>query len=60
MSTKAPPVPRDNQSPKGTGDPKIEATDEEPKDELFSENADKRVQEANTRRNTTHQGNRRN
>ena len=57
MTSKAPPVPRENQSPKGTGDPKTSAANEQVKADLMSENADKRGQEANTRQNTTHQGN---
>lgn len=57
MATKAPPVPKENQSPKGTGDPKTSATEEKTKADLISENPDKRGQEANTRQNTTHSGN---
>jgi hypothetical protein len=57
MTAKAPPVPKENQSPKGTGDPKVSGTNEKAKADLMSENADKRGQEANTRQNTTHQGN---
>ena len=57
MTAKAPPVPQENQSPKGTGDPKTTATEEKSKTDLMSENADKRGQEANTKQNTTHQGN---
>jgi hypothetical protein len=57
MTAKTPPVPLENRSPKGTGDPKSAATQEKPEADLMSENADKRRQEANTRQNTTHQGN---
>jgi hypothetical protein len=57
MTSKAPPVPKENQSPKGTGDPKLSAKEEKNKADLMTENADKRGQEANTRQNTTHSGN---
>ena len=59
MTAKTPSVPSENQSPKGTGDRKISSTDEDMKPDLMSENADKRGQEANTKQNLTHQGNRR-
>ena len=59
MTGKTPPVPTENQSPKGTGDRKIASTEEDMKPDLMSENADKRGQEANTKQNLTHQGNRR-
>lgn len=54
MSSKMPPVPKANRSPKGPGDrPQAEAQD--PGD-TSKGNPDKVGQTANTRVNTTHQG----
>ena len=54
MSSKMPPVPEANRSPKGTGD-RTQAKDQGPGD-TSKANPDKIGQTANTRVNTTHQG----
>lgn len=56
MTTKLPPVPPENRSPKGTGDPKTPAPDETRHGEHRAADPDKQGQQGNTRVNTTHQG----
>jgi hypothetical protein len=54
--TKAPPVPPENRSPKGAGDPKSDQVNRDrPKPDDRS-NPQQRGQQANTAQNTTHQG----
>ena len=55
MSSKAPPVPEENRSPKGTGDPK-KGIDPKQQADMAAENPDKVGQQGNTKVNTTHQG----
>lgn len=55
MTGKAPPVPQENRSPKGTGsDPKAKSSDLPARPE--HENADEQGQSANTKQNTVGQG----
>jgi hypothetical protein len=54
--TKPPPVPPDNQSQKGTGDPKSGNAHEARKDRGHIENPREQGQPGNTAQNTTHQG----
>jgi hypothetical protein len=55
--TKGPPVPPQNRSSKGTGDPKSSAPQQKPpgRDDR-PDNPDQQGQQANTKQNTTHQG----
>ncbi|TIL47752.1 hypothetical protein [Mesorhizobium sp.] len=55
MSTKPPPVPAENQSPKGTGDNKSVPVDQT-QHSHSAPNPDKQGQQGNTKVNTTHQG----
>lgn len=57
MSTKPPPVPPENLSPKGAGDKKPVAADQEPNGQSTVPDPDKQGQQGNTKVNTTHQGN---
>ena len=57
MTSKPPPVPPANQSHKGPGDPKTPTVDQTPHDAKRDLNPDKQGQQANTKQNTTHQGN---
>jgi hypothetical protein len=54
--TKPPPVPPDNQSKKGTGDPKTGNAHELKKGRSHIENPREQGQAGNTAQNTTHQG----
>jgi hypothetical protein len=55
MSSRLPPVPDDNRSPKGTGSsPSPAANSKSPKDP--ADNPDKIGQQGNSKVNTTHQG----
>jgi hypothetical protein len=54
--TKPPPVPQDNQSHKGAGDPKSGNAHEAKKDRSRIENPKQQGQSGNTAQNTTHQG----
>ncbi|MER8424697.1 hypothetical protein [Mesorhizobium sp. M1403] len=55
MSTKPPPVPPKNLSPKGAGDKKSVAADQAPQSTV--PDPDKQGQQGNTKVNTTHQRN---
>ncbi|MER8500007.1 hypothetical protein NKH80_19170 [Mesorhizobium sp. M0904] len=57
MSTKPPPVPPENLSPKGAGDKKTVAADQAPHGQSTVPDPDKQGQQGNTKVNTTHQGN---
>jgi hypothetical protein len=54
--TRPPPVPQDNQSHKGTGDPKSGNAHEVGKGRGRVENPREQGQQGNTAQNTTHQG----
>jgi len=54
--TKSPPVPPDNQSHKGTGDPKSGNPHQVRKGRSHIDNPHEQGQPANTEQNTTHQG----
>jgi hypothetical protein len=54
--TKPPPVPPDNQSHKGTGDPKTGNAHQVQKGRDHIENTREQGQSGNTAQNTTHQG----
>ena len=54
--TKAPPVPKENQSQKGTGDPKSGNLHEAGSTKPHQINPDQQGQQAATKQNTTHQG----
>jgi hypothetical protein len=54
--TKPPPVPPDNQSHKGTGDPKTGNAYQVKKSRGHIENPREQGQPGNTAQNTTHQG----
>ncbi|MCK1743850.1 hypothetical protein IVA80_24175 [Bradyrhizobium sp. 139] len=56
MTSKMPPVPRANQSPKGTGDPKQASADELPHGQQPAQNPDQQGQQGNIKQNTTNQG----
>ncbi|WP_420959632.1 hypothetical protein [Brucella sp. IR073] len=54
MSSKIPPVPEENRSDKGPGEPgKVELEERQP---AKAANPDKQGQQANTKINATHQG----
>lgn len=57
MSTKPPPVPPQNLSPKGAGDKKPVAADQAPHGQSTVPDPDKQGEQGNTKVNTTHQGN---
>ncbi|MER9866438.1 hypothetical protein NKJ35_04390 [Mesorhizobium sp. M0136] len=57
MSTKPPPVPPENLSPKGAGDKKPVAADQAPHGQSTVPDPDKQGQQGNTKVNTIHQGN---
>lgn len=54
--TKPPPVPQDNQSHKGTGDPKSGNAHQVKKGRSHIENPEQQGQSGNTTQNTTNQG----
>jgi hypothetical protein len=56
VMTKAPPVPPENQSHKGTGDPKSGNPHQVHGGPGRTINPDQQGQQANTKQNTTHQG----
>jgi len=56
MTSKMPPVPRANQSPKGTGDHKQTPADQTPHGQQRAQNPDQQGQQGNIKQNTTNQG----
>lgn len=56
MTSKMPPVPHANQSPKGTGDTKQVPPDQAPHGQQRAQNPDQQGQQANIKQNTTNQG----
>ncbi|MBR0706860.1 hypothetical protein ACVIW2_002185 [Bradyrhizobium huanghuaihaiense] len=56
MSTRMPPVPPDNQSPKGTGDSKQTSAKQTPRGQQRTENPDQQGDQGNIKQNTTNQG----
>ncbi|CAL8971903.1 hypothetical protein GJ689_21310 [Rhodoplanes serenus] len=59
MTAKPPPVPPENQSPKGTGDPKTPSTDDAAHGhtaEVAGRNVDQQGRQGNSKINTTNQG----
>jgi hypothetical protein len=56
MTGKVPPVPRENRSPKGTGDARQAARDQTPHGEKRVQNPDQQGQQGNIKQNTTNQG----
>jgi hypothetical protein len=55
MTSKPPPIPKENVSPKGTGENEMPNLEPAP-DERKNQNLDKKGQRANTKQNTKHQG----
>jgi hypothetical protein len=55
MTGKMPPVPAENQSPKGTGDSK-QVSSTAPRDQQRAQNPDQQGQQGNIKQNTTNQG----
>lgn len=56
MSSKMPPVPEENRSPKGPGDDTVPAADEGRHGTRGAPNPDRQGQQGNSKVNTTHQG----
>jgi len=56
MASKAPPVPPENQSQKGTGDPKTIPLDQAPHGKQRVQNPEQQGQQGNIKQNTTNQG----
>ena len=56
MTSKAPPAPPANRSPKGTGDPKIPPRDVAPHGAQASQRQEQKGDDANIRQNTRNQG----
>jgi hypothetical protein len=56
MSRKLPPVPPQNQIPKGTGDHKQMVRDQAPHGKQRVQNAEEQGDQGNIRQNTTNQG----
>jgi hypothetical protein len=56
MTSKAPPTPSDNQSHKGTGDPKPAPRDQAPHGRQRVQQPEQQGQQANIKQNTTNQG----
>ncbi len=56
MNSRLPPVPDQNRSPKGTGEPGRAASGEEQATDPQSKNFDKQGQQGNSKVNTTNQG----
>lgn len=56
MTSRMPPVPPDNRSPKGTGDTKQMSTDQTPRGQQRAEHPDQQGQQGNIKQNTTNQG----
>lgn len=54
--TKPPPVPSENQSRKGTGDPKSGNAHQAAPEKPHRINPEQQGQQGNTKQNTTHQG----
>ncbi|WP_248446216.1 hypothetical protein [Sinorhizobium meliloti] len=54
MSSRPPPIPPDNRSDKGTGEPGSVSAESKKPD--VAENPEKKGQQGNTKVNTTHQG----
>lgn len=56
MTSKKPPVPPQNQSPKGTGDDKQMSADQASHGQQRVQNPDQQGQQGNIKQNTTNQG----
>jgi hypothetical protein len=56
MTGKIPPVPPENRSSKGTGDPKEIARDQTPHGGKRVQNPEQQAQQGNIKQNTTNQG----
>lgn len=56
MTSRMPPVPPDNRSPKGTGDTKQMSTNQTPRGPQRAEHPDQQGQQGNIKQNTTNQG----
>ncbi|UPK30089.1 hypothetical protein [Bradyrhizobium sp. 195] len=56
MTSRMPNVPPDNQSRKGTGDPKQMPSDQGPRGQQRAENPDQQGEQGNIKQNTTNQG----
>ena len=56
MSSKAPPIPEENLSPKGPGDTKAPAPDQVPQHRNTAPDPEKQGQAGNTKINLTRQG----
>lgn len=56
MTSKMSPVPRANQSAKGTGDHKQTPADQTPHGQKRAQNPDQQGQQGNIKQNTTNQG----
>lgn len=56
MTSRMPNVPPDNQSRKGTGDPKQASPNQTPRGQQRTENPDQQGQQGNIKQNTTNQG----
>ncbi|MCK1394194.1 hypothetical protein [Bradyrhizobium sp. 1] len=56
MTGKMPPVPAENQSPKGTGDSKQARADQTVHGQQRAQNPDQQGEQGNIKQNTTNQG----
>lgn len=56
MTSKMPPAPQANQSPKGTGDPKRTSAGRTPRGQQRAQDPDQQGQQGNIKQNTTNQG----
>lgn len=56
MTSKMPPVPPENRSPKGTGEPEQQQQGDQHAGDRQKQNPDKIGQAGNSKVNTTHQG----
>ncbi|WP_084627270.1 hypothetical protein [Mesorhizobium sp. LSHC422A00] len=56
MSSKLPPVPPKNRSPKGIGDNGHQASGDDVRGDITAKNPDKLGHQGNSKVNTTHQG----
>lgn len=56
MTSKPPPVPPGNRSPKGTGDRKAANPDQAPRRDERTRNLEQQGRQGNIKQNTTHQG----
>lgn len=57
MSSKLPPTPEENRSPKGAGDNRLTEADAGPRGRRGVPDPDKQGEQGNRKVNTTHQGN---